>query len=473
MSRHAIAFLVLCLLLFAACQPTPEQDVVVNKRDAELEVIVASSPVPFENEQQHTEELDTIEKPDTTEENEELAGAGGRLQDIKGQLWQEDFTCNDLTIHVDTSFEAAGETCPVYEISTKKFDASFANSFLESVAGEMTEMTDVSLTLQEVEDALNSAMRGQLSEIDGRITYEPYEGQEEDIAYWGALYSEMKKSGDEYVWESVQSIDTIPHKKYYRNEDKDIFYYTVTDGYLGLSIGMGKKMITQPEELVKGGGAIMGEPAGTTIQVKGVTPEEAESIGRSTIEKMGTQQLNLAACQKARIVNGNNSKVEFTGYMLFFTLAWDDYLAADYKNVQGYTAFDEPEEEYSSPWLFEYAYVFVDENKEVRKLYWQYPLQKEALLNENVSILTLEETKSRILNQLRFLFATNGEGQVEVNRIFLSGLPIKRPGSANGMLVPTWIVEYTYNDDLAYHNQPFLLALNAIDGSIIDLTKGY
>lgn len=470
MRRRKIAFLVLCLLLFTACQPTPEQDAVVNKRDAELEVIVASSPVPFQDEQQHT---DAPSVTDSSEVEEEPAKAGGRLQDVKGQLWQEDFTWNELTVHIDTSFEAAGETCPVYEVSTKKFDASFANSFLESVAGEMTEMTDASLTLQEVEDALNGAMRGQLSEIDGRITYEPYEGQEEDIAYWGALYSEMKKSGDEYVWESAQSIDTIPHKKYYQNGDKDIFYYTVTDEYLGLNIGMKKKMITQPEEMVKAGGAIMGEPAGTTIQVKGVTPEEAESIGRSTIEKMGVQQLDLAGCQKARIVNGRNSKVEFTGYMLFFTLAWDNYFAVDYKNVHGYVALDESEEEYSLPWLFEYAYVFVDENKEVRKLYWQYPLQKEALLNENVSILPLEETKSRILNQLRFLFATNGEGQVEVNRIFLSGLPIKRPGSANGMLVPTWIVEYTYNDDLAYHDQPFLLAVNAIDGSIIDLTKGY
>lgn len=469
MGKRTIVIMLSCLLLFTACQPTPQQDAVVNKANGQLEVIVASSPVPVQEEQQ-TEASTTTDSP---EDSTKPVDSGGRLQDIKGQQWQEDFTYNELGIHIDTYFEADGDTCPVYEVSTRKFDTSFADLFIESVAGEMIEMTDASLTLQEVEDALNAAVRGQVSEVDGKITYEPYDGQEEDIAYWGALYNQMKKEGDAYVWETVQNISTLPHKKYYRNENNEIFYYTVTEEYLGLNIGMKKLMIIQPEAMVRDGDAILGEPVGTTISVKGITQEEAESIGWITIEKMGVQQLDLVACEKARIVNGQNSKVELTGYMLFFTLAWDNYLPADYKNVHGDIATDEPQEEYNRPWQFEYAYVFVDENKKVRKLYWQYPVQEEALLNENVSILTLEETKTRILNQLRFLYATHGEGQVEVSRIFLSGLPIKRPNSGNGMLVPTWIVEYTYNDDLAYHNEPFLLAINAIDGSVIDLSRGY
>lgn len=469
MGRRTIVIMLSCLLLFAACQPTPEQDAVVNKANGKLEVIVASSPVPLQDEQ-HAE---TPVATESAVENEELFGAGGRLQDIKGQQWQEDFFYNEMSIHIDTYFEAVGNTCPVYEVSAVLFDSAFANEFLERVAGETTQMRDDTMTLEEVKAALEGAMRGQMIEIDGRITYEPYEGQEEEIAYWGNLYNQMQKSGEEFAWEEVSEIQKLPHQKFYQTAEGSSCYIYIAERYLSFTMGEKSLLVAQPESMVLEGDAILGEPEGTSIEVNGLSAEEAITIGAKAMEKAGIHNLKLASCEKARMVDVDFGRVAYTGYMLFYSVGWDNYLPADYMNIHTDAANDKEQEEYATPWQFEYAYVFVDEKGEAQEIYWQYPIQEEALLNENVSILTLEETKTRILNQLRFLYATHGEGQVEVNRIFLSGLPIKRPGSANGMLVPTWIVEYTYNDDLAYHDQPFLLAVNAIDGSIIDLTKGY
>lgn len=380
MGRRTIVIMLSCLLLFAACQPTPEQDAVVNKANGKLEVIVASSPVPLQDEQ-HAE---TPVATESAVENEELFGAGGRLQDIKGQQWQE-----------------------------------------------------------------------------------------EEIAYWGNLYNQMQKSGEEFAWEEVSEIQKLPHQKFYQTAEGSSCYIYIAERYLSFTMGEKSLLVAQPESMVLEGDAILGEPEGTSIEVNGLSAEEAITIGAKAMEKAGIHNLKLASCEKARMVDGDFGRVAYTGYMLFYSVGWDNYLPADYMNIHTDAANDKEQEEYATPWQFEYAYVFVDEKGEAQEIYWQYPIQEEALLNENVSILTLEETKIRILNQLRFLYATHGEGQVEVNRIFLSGLPIKRPGSANGMLVPTWIVEYTYNDDLAYHDQPFLLAVNAIDGSIIDLTKGY
>lgn len=469
MGRRTIVIMLSCLLLFTACQPTPEQDVVVNKRDNELEVIVVSSPVPLQGEQHEDPPFVT----DSSEMDKESVTVGGRLQDIKGQQWQENFSYNELSIHIDTYFEAVGNTCPVYEVSAVQFDPAFANEFLERVAGEIAQMRDDTMTLEKVEAALEGAMRGQMTEIDGRITYEPYEGQEEEIAYWGNLYNQMQESGEEFAWEEVSEIQKLPHQKFYQTAEGSSCYIYIAERYLSFTMGEESLLVAQPESMVLEGNAILGEPEGTTVEVNGLSPEEAITIGDKAMEKARIHSLKLASCEKARMVDGYFGRVAYTGYMLFYSVGWDNYLPADYMNIHTDTANDKEQEEYTTPWQFEYAYVFVDEKGEVQEIYWQYPIQEESLLNENVPILPLEETKSRILNQLRFLYATHGEGQVEVNRIFLSGLPIKRPGSANGMLVPTWIVEYTYNDDLAYHDQLFLLAVNAIDGSIIDLTKGY
>lgn len=470
MCRHrvnTVVYLFACLLLFTACQPTPEQDVVVNKRDVKLETIVASSPVPFQNERQQPSAADSSKNV------EEPAITGGRLQDLKGQSWQGDFTFNELFIHIDTAFEAEGDTCPVYEISSRTFDADFVNAFLKKAGGAMVEMRDEGMTLEEVEAALESAMRGQLQEIDGVITYEPYDGQEEDIAYWGNLYNQMREKGDSFLWETATPIETLPSRKIYRTESKKAYYFSASENYLTFRPGEERFLVAQPESMVLEGNAVSGEPVGTTVTVKGISQEDAISIGEKTMEQVGNPNLKLVSCEKARMVDGTWGTITCTGYMLFYSVGWDHYLPADYMNIHGYTTNKEPQEEYSVPWQFEYSYIFVDGEGEVREIYWQYPLREESLLNENVSILTLEETKSRIVNQLRFLFATNGEGQVEVKRIFLSGLPIKRPGISNGLLIPTWVVEYTYKDDLMDHAQPYLLAMNAIDGSIIDLTKGY
>lgn len=103
----------------------------------------------------------------------------------------------------------------------------------------------------------------------------------------------------------------------------------------------------------------------------------------------------------------------------------------------------------------------------MRKIYVQDPVEFGEVLNENVPLLSKEEMQERIVNQLHVLCATSDERTVQVERIILSGLLIQRPDSNTVWQVPSWVVHYTYDDD-----QSFLLALNAIDGSVIHLKQG-
>lgn len=437
------------LLLCVACQPTPEKEPVVNRRDGQLEAIVAATPVPQEE----------------GASGETTATESGNLSSFIDASWVDSFTYGDLIIEVNTTFEVGeGITCPVRQATKKTIEPDWVNTFIEPFLTDATEMAGVEMTLEEAEGILNMVIKGAWVGTEESGQYEPYEGQEEDIAYWAQVCKEIREKGSP-EWVRITPITKLPHNSYYRTDAGFMYRVGATERYAAISFDMDRKAVIQNEATVKQGEAMEKEPPGTTITVNGISQEEAEEIANEIIRKSGLENVNVSSVQKGRAIKEN--KILFRGWVLYYELGGEAYLPAEYSLLQEKPSGIKDEMSYSAPWSLEWAYIFIDEQGDVRKIYVQDPVEFGEVLNENVPLLSKEEMQERIVNQLHVLCATSDERTVQVERIILSGLLIQRPDSNTVWQVPSWVVHYTYDDD-----QSFLLALNAIDGSVIHLKQG-
>lgn len=456
MEKNIIAAAVLLLAgILSGCQPTPEKEPVVNRNDGRLEAIVAASPVP---QKEHTTEG---EKKTTT------ATQNATLRAFINAEWEGSFTYGDLTIEVNTMFEVGdGSACAVREAAKKRIDPNWVNAFIEPFIADAVEMTGVEITLEEAEGYLESAMRGSLVEVDGKSWYEPYEGQEDDIAYWAKKCQEIREKGSP-EWVKVVSVAKMPHNCYYRTDTGFMYRVGATERYASISFNMDRLAVVQNESAVAKGEMIENEPPGTTITAEGTSQKEAEALALEAIKKIGLDNLQISSVQRARAIKGN--RILFTGWIIFFELGGEAYLPAEYSTLPELPSLHtEEEESYSIPWGLEYAYVFVDGKGNLRKIYVQDPVEFGGILNENVALLGKDEMQERIVKQLHMLCASNG-GKVRIERVLLSGLLIQRPNSNTVWQVPSWVVHFTYDDGVAFNNETFLLAMNAIDGSVIHL----
>ena len=112
----------------------------------------------------------------------------------------------------------------------------------------------------------------------------------------------------------------------------------------------------------------------------------------------------------------------------------------------------------------------------IRSFTWRYPLEAAEKLNTNVSLLSFEEIKEKIQNSIRLGFAQragknvlgDGDFHIMVNKIVLTNVlvPIKNTPDYH-MLVPAWLVYY---QAMEMKESAYVFALNAIDGSSIDLS---
>lgn len=149
----------------------------------------------------------------------------------------------------------------------------------------------------------------------------------------------------------------------------------------------------------------------------------------------------------------------------------------------------------SLTWLYEQISVIVDKDG-IISLDWLFPQMIDDTVSENVGIISFEEA-SDIFEQMMPL-TTQGDleqfsddnvqttADVTVTDVRLGLMRVRSSGSnRRGLLTPVWLFygDYTRNfhyldgdweDHSDTESYPWiLLAVNAVDGSVIDITAGY
>lgn len=148
-------------------------------------------------------------------------------------------------------------------------------------------------------------------------------------------------------------------------------------------------------------------------------------------------------------------------------------------------------EDTNPTWLYERIYVTVDSGG-ISNVHWSFPVTQEDVVNENVQILSFAEA-SRIFEEMAPLIyqgknagleeesGQSKQNAVLVNKVELNLMRTRDGGELTGLYVPAWVFygteEYGTNllseEHFTSQSPWIILAVNAVDGSIIDVKAGY
>ncbi len=136
-------------------------------------------------------------------------------------------------------------------------------------------------------------------------------------------------------------------------------------------------------------------------------------------------------------------------------------------------------------WLYERIYVTVDSGG-ISNIEWDFPVTCGDAVNEDVNILPFDEAK-RVFEEMAPLIYQGqyaegkGKTQLTVDRVELNLMRTRDGGGLTGLYVPTWVFYGTQDfgregftgEQMLSRSPWIILAVNAVDGSIIDVKAGY
>lgn len=153
-------------------------------------------------------------------------------------------------------------------------------------------------------------------------------------------------------------------------------------------------------------------------------------------------------------------------------------------------------DEYSLPWEYELISIIIDDN-DICSINWAAPTKLGEVFNENTKVISFEEATEIFEKMILITYEAKTADifnreiniDVKIDEVALSTLRVREQNASGrtGLYVPAWVYyghveRHTTTPDGVFTsydgiNVPvdkyIVLAINAIDGSIIDLAKGY
>ena len=210
-----------------------------------------------------------------------------------------------------------------------------------------------------------------------------------------------------------------------------------------------------------------------------VTQKEAVAGADALLLQMGVSDYTFKAVE---VVYGSINGVLQKAFRLHYTRILGNHsftLASE--NAEG--ALDDGRGDYILGWKNE-SLTFVVNNEGVVSLDWVNPYEVSEIVTEDTALLPFEEVMSifeKMIVVKNAYIEDDMSIAIRVDRIELGLIRITDPDTrTTGLVVPAWdfFGEITYsfeNDEAAISNNPMdsFLAVNAIDGTVIDRIVGY
>lgn len=240
----------------------------------------------------------------------------------------------------------------------------------------------------------------------------------------------------------------------------------------------------------------------------GITEEDARKIVEDFIQKIGMpweiHTVTAMGGWTSNQVNTSESKEEDTEIIQSdHPTAYSFYLTQTIDGIQSAitSSYEVSEDAAVASWLYESINVIVEKDGIV-SFSWQFPISVEDTVSDNVGIISFDQAKD-IFEQMMPLTARGDLEQftdeymestvdIKVTDVRLGLMRVRNSGNElKGLMTPVWLFygDYTRNTeytqagkDAGYDTgdnsfteaQPWiLLAVNAVDGSVIDITEGY
>ncbi len=435
----------LCILIMSGCQQTPVKDVVVNKNNGAFEKSIR--------------------------ETKKTEATAPQFDQAK---WEESYQTEGYECKINADIVTSlAEKHPVFQVKKRTFSEDDAKKTLNYFTKDAIGMRATSDTKEELTEKLILAKRGTyVSDDNGGGSWNPnYEGKDQII-------SELEEQINNAEPEEFSPIDNenleLPMDRIYQLKDLSKLHTYFDDSTIHISTGVYD--LVQYESWIIQNGGFPGE-SGTTINNVKISEEDAANKVYEFLSDLNLGNYGISHQEKARIINDNTYEIKNEGWIFCLSRNEGNYALVDFDQTQTSGVLDFIAEEYSERWENETIKIFVDETG-IQSFSWAFPLEIVDTINEDVALLSVPELQEKVKQTIKYGFSWIESATTEsknisifVDKLVLTGVLLPQQDDLEHQYIaPAWVVLYRYKEqnDLP-NNSTFAFAINAVDGSTIDL----
>lgn len=457
--------LLLAVTLLCACQPTPSEEVVVNKRETDLY---------SENEQ--------------TDAGAYYAPA----------TWIETIENGDVTYSIDATIEVPDVTkYPIIEVETTYFNYDVLDHIVQHIVpnGTMCIEDTKLMTKASYQDEINMRLNG-IKNVDTNLVDF---SEEQKVAYIEQLQREIESLMDLYN-AAPDKPPSMPISSLaeMRNQSGEYIWSVNVyseDGSANYQLSLSDPSNDAREAAFRTGfrGSYDVAQAAFIPQVKRIGT--FNDLDDARVEEVATALMQRIGLADEFSFNGIvQMKGDPTGEAAEFTKTYSGVPETYAVPINAVA-----QTEYEVSWSAEHVEVYLDEGYNVRFIRWYYPSNIGITVNENVALLPFEQAQSIVRDTLRYyvpdfpLWEGVQHRTLVIERMVLGMMRVKVVDSADDyVLIPVWdcfgyIIDHYASQSTSEYvldqnnnvkiDEPggvgSFFTINAIDGSIIDRRLGY
>ena len=469
--------IIIFAMALAACHETPETAVVIKKDTATLlEMAQKSEP---QSDQSLSEQYDIPERYQF-----EMEASNG-----------------NLSVKVDADvIVPEGSRMLIYRVQGIEFSQEIVKNYFYELCGDTDMWLEAEPTKNEIKEAI-IRVKSRIAELEAN----PQLAKEPDDQMW--LEADLSKLEQQFITapdtvervkadgmliETVFDSDTsatgftaFERSLYSSNWGKyffvnnDAMWNTFHMGFANMNICSKLSTYNSPALPVLDDNDISSE----VISQAGLSSSEAKAMVQAFLDKTSTDMAvdSIYLSSDAQIWNNNSDEQSAQYY---------EYLVYCVRTVDGFhcsyvNEASSSQDMMAAPWWYESMKFSINKNG-IAGMNWSSPIEVLEMVNEDAQLLsftTIQQTFERMMNVTYAAKASkNNMLEFQINRVTLSLHRItEQNANEYGLLIPAWnfyrkVIERSIVNDQVHVEEKTgesMMTINAIDGSVIDNSKGY
>lgn len=461
MKKRLYGLVLAGLLVFAACQPTPEKEAVVNKGDGVYE-----------------QKVEVAKKEERTEEVLPEASASPGPTEVPKYAfephWTDTVSLKNFDVTIDVDVEAPDTAIfPVYRVKSRPFalEDDRWQAICRVLMGNVTAERPGGATVQDLKEQLEALEKGQY-DVENQ-TWRPY-SKETYNELAGDIMKELQTAPEEGDFTPVSEVrfEQMPAEKVFQTEEGVLWEVQYQETWPSISRYL--RGTPQPERWVLSGTAMDGEEPSALKNVS-CTEEEARQFVKDFFEEVQVGDIGISRIEKGRVVDADTSQVLKEGWIVECARKGGNCPAFHYRYYKTSGTLRFSEDAYSAGLPAESIQLFVDEEG-VASISWLNPLEVIGTEVQNVEILPFAQVqeliKQAIFNGLSWT------GNKKSGSAFYSGFyttrvilsycfaPVK-DAPEEFYFTPAWFVLLQSHSASAAVAE-CMIVINAVDGTRMD-----
>jgi hypothetical protein len=466
--KYLITVFLFIIIILAACQPTPQDVIIVNKNDDKLMEIIEGG--------QKT-------KPDSANESAKP----------EPTTWKEELIISEnLSVSVNAKVSIPDvASFPVYQIEPDRFDVDSVTRIKKTLfkdaqlyhndpsAGRLYTKTEIEQKIIKIELQLSDP-NSNINQIDNFGSEEERKKArqrlEDELRY---LKEQHHKAPEKIEYDPIEITHETLEKGLFSiiNQDNGTvgFYVSDVDDDMGRHNSITCYYPHPSEESME--------------QYEDLSVEKAEDIAMELVNKLGADMSLYCTI----LVNKIDEK-NYRCYDVIFTKTYngipETYTEQDQADIR------KDEKTYTCPWFYEKIIVRVD-NFGVWFFQWYSPSKIVKTMSENVAMLSFDQVKKIFKDQIGYSNAwIDKDDHIILRKLFITEVKLGmmrvsiKDSIDKYMVIPVWdffgyTVDkydaqqpggYALDENNEYTNAVeahSFLTVNSIDGSVIDRNLGY